>query len=611
MAGRIHEEDIASVRERSRIEDVVGDYVALRNAGGGALKGLCPFHDEKTPSFQVTPARGLYYCFGCQVGGDVIDFLQRQQNLSFVEAVQVLADRAAITLRIEDDGTTRQPGLRKQILEANDAAREFFAAQLDSPEAIEGRRFLAGRDFDRDIALRFSIGYAPRHGRALTQTLRGKGFSEEVLKAAGLSRDGGRDFFVGRVLWPIRDSAQATLGFGARRIYDDDRMPAKYLNTPESPVYKKSQVLYGLDLARREIGRRSQAVIVEGYTDVMAAHLAGVETAVASCGTAFGDDHARLLQRLMGRTDGLHGEVIFTFDGDKAGQAAALKVFKGDQNFISQTYVAIEPTGLDPCDLRMQHGEAALRELVARRVPLYRFVMSNIAKGYDLDRAEGRLAAAREAVALLGSIRDKSLVDQYMRELAGVLGMDIEEVRREGASVRRQAANAPHHEPLDGPEPPEGDAAGMPNPADPALLAERDTLKLMLQHPLLFDAAWNSATSDDFTHPGYVAVFGLIAANPFGEDWTERLRAAAQSEQLQQLLLALLVEPLVMEADESYALKHTSQLRLDRVRRELRDLKSRIQRTDPIEEAASHRAQFVQLTELERQRRELLAILHD
>ena len=604
MSGRINEDDIASVRERARIDDVVRDYVMLRNAGSGSFKGLCPFHDEKTPSFTVTPSRGFYYCFGCGEGGDVINFLMRQQNLGFQEAVQMLADRFGVELRIEDDGAPGQPpGLRKRVLEANEAAQDFFAEQLESAEGLEGRRFLHGRDFDRAVAQQFMVGYAPRHGWALHQTLKAKGFPDDILKAAGLIRDGGRDFFTGRVLWPIRDSAQAVLGFGARRIYDDDRLPAKYINTPESPVYKKSQVLYGLDLARREIGRKQQAVIVEGYTDVMAAHLSGVETAIASCGTAFGDDHARLLQRLMGSHGGLHGEVIFTFDGDAAGQKAALKVFKGDQNFISQTYVAVEPGGMDPCDLRMQQGEAAVRELVARRIPLYQFVMNNIAKSYDLDRADGRLAAAREGAELISAIRDQSLVNQYLRELAGVLGMDLDDVRREAARFGRRRGGGeqpPAPEPEDVAVEP-----GWPNPNDPHLRLERDTLKLMLQHPVTFDTAWNGVLAQDFTHPGYQTVFRLLSGVEFGEHWTDRVRAAATNELVAQLVVALLVEPLLREPDETYSLTHTARLQLNRVTREIADLKSRLQRTDPVKDPSGHRAQFAQLTQLEMKRKQL------
>ena len=607
MAGRINDEDIAAVRDRIRIDDVVGDFVALRNAGGGSLKGLCPFHDEKTPSFTVTPSRGFFYCFGCGEGGDAITFLQKHQNLAFTEAVQALADRAGIQLRITDDGSGQPPGLRKRVLEANAAAEAFFASQLSSPEAIEARLFLDRRGFDRAVAVHFGLGYAPRHGRVLRQTLQSQGFDDSTLKAAGLIRDGGRDFFVGRLLWPIRDSASSVLGFGARRIHDDDRLPAKYINTPETPVYKKSQVLYGLDVARQAIGKRSQAVVVEGYTDVMAAHLSGVDTAVASCGTAFGDDHARLLQRLMGTTDGLHGEVIFTFDGDQAGQKAALKVFKGDQNFIAQTYVAVEPTGMDPCDLRLEQGDAAVRELVGRRVPLYRFVMENVLRGYDLDRADGRLAALRESSDLISAIRDSSLVSQYLRELAGMLGMDIEDVRREVSRKKRHGAT-PRHPVGESPPAPQKADASWPNPTDPSLQLERDTCKLMLQYPETFDANWNGVSADDFTHPGYRAVFSLLQEVPLVEGWTDDLRAAATSELLTQLLVSLLVEPLLRESDEMYALAHTSRLQLARTVRQIAQCKSRLQRTDPVKDAAGHRRQFAELTALEMERKRLLAI---
>ncbi|MFV0429741.1 MAG: DNA primase [Arachnia sp.] len=603
MAGRINEDDIAAVRERARIDEIVSSVVALRNAGGGSLKGLCPFHDEKTPSFTVTPSRGFFYCFGCGEGGDVITFVSKHENLGFADAVQYLADKVGITLRISDDGTgpPQPPGMRKRILEANEAAADFFATQLRSAEAVSARQFLDARGFDQAVALHFGLGYAPRHGRALRETLRSAGFDEETLKAAGLIRDGGRDFFAGRLLWPIRDSAHSVLGFGARRLYDDDRLPAKYLNTPETPVYKKSHVLYGLDLARQAIGKRSQVVVVEGYTDVMAAHISGVDTAVASCGTAFGEDHARLVQRLMGSHDGLHGEVIFTFDGDAAGQKAALKVFSGDQNFISQTYVAVEPNGLDPCDLRLQEGNEAVRELVARRIPLYRFVMDNVLKSYDLDRVDGRLGALREASGLLWSIRDRSLVSHYLSELSKLLGMDIDQVRQE---VGRRRDNAPAQA-----DPPRlRQDSNWPNPDEPSLRAERDTLKLMLQEPMLFDEEWDGVEVDDFSHPGYQAVFRLIGQVPPEGAWHDALRSAATNDLVRQLLVSLVVEPLVREPDEAYAAAHTSRLQLVRVTREIDALKSKLQRTDPIADPQGHRSQFATLTELELRRNRLKAL---
>ncbi|HSN43156.1 MAG TPA: toprim domain-containing protein, partial [Propionibacteriaceae bacterium] len=514
---------------------------------------------------------------------------------------------------VTDDGQpASEPGLRMRIMEANQAAAEFYSAALTTPDALAARQFLDGRGFDRAAAEHFGVGYAPRGGRDLRTHLQRLGFKDAELVRAGLVRESGHDFFQGRALWPIRDSGRSVLGFGARRLYDDDRMPAKYLNTPETPLYKKSHVLYGLDLARQAIGKSSQAVIVEGYTDVMAAHLSGVETAVASCGTAFGDDHARLLQRLMGHQGAFTGEVIFTFDGDQAGQNAALKVFSGDQNFVSQTYVAIEPNGLDPCDLRLQHGEAAVRELVGRRVPLYTFVMKNVIAGYDLDRVDGRLSALRAAVPLISSIRDTSLISGYVRELASMIGLDVDEVRAEVARVGRRKVEPPrvdrrHHEEPEEQEglPPEP-GLPWPDPADRGLAVERGTLKLMLQRPLLFDSAWNGVKPDDFRHPAYRAVFEAIRATPYEpERWTDKVIEATPDETAAHLEVALLVEQVLREPDEAYAAMYASTLQLIGVTGEIRDVKSRLQRTNPVEHEAEHKQMFARLLALESRRKVL------
>ena len=611
MPGRINDEDVATVRDRAKIEDVIGSYVTLRNAGGGSLKGLCPFHDEKTPSFQVTPARGFFYCFGCGEGGDVITFMQKIDNLSFAESIERLADRVGIQLRYtEDAGPRPEPGLRMRLMEANRLASEFFIEQLTTADALTARQFLAERGFDRAAAERFGVGFAPRDGRALLNHLRGRGFADKDLVAAGLTRDAGYDFFQSRILWPIRDSGQQVIGFGARRLFEDDRMPAKYLNTPETALYKKSSVLYGLDLARTSISKKSQAVVVEGYTDVMAAHLSGVDTAVASCGTAFGDDHARLLRRLMGNHDAFHGEVIFTFDGDAAGQSAALKVFSGDQNFITQTYVAIEPTGLDPCDLRLQHGEAAVRELVARRMPLYRFVMTNLLKQHDLDRADGRLAALRAAAPLVGSIRDTAMVTGYARELAGLLGMDVDEVRAEvmrAASRSNRRTQVVDEEVV---EPRPRDELPMPAPHDRMLSTERETAKLLIQAPQLFAPQWDGLSVTDFTHPTYAALFTTVekaAAQDSGEDWVRRVEAAAESGVVRSLVVSLAVEPLPVQGEVTprFAVAHSAGLQLLTMMRRIADLKSRLQRTNPVEAQLKYNQMFSELVVLEARRQQL------
>ncbi len=619
----MNEEDIATIRDRARIEEIVGSYVALRRTGS-TLKGLCPFHDEKTPSFQVTPARGYWYCFGaCGEGGDVFDFMRKIDNLSFVEAVERLADRVGVQLRYTDDGapgTRPEPGLRTRLAEALRAAEEFYIDQLDSPDAVVARQFLSERGFDRETAQRFGVGFAPREGKALLRHLRGRGFADRELIAAGLARESGWDYFQARALWPIRDSGRQVLGFGARRLFDDDRMPAKYINTPETPLYKKSHVLYGLDLARTAISKKSQAVVVEGYTDVMAAHLAGVDTAVASCGTAFGDDHARLLRRLMGDHDAFHGEVIFTFDGDEAGQAAALKVFAGDRNFITQTYVAVEPSGLDPCDLRLTRGDAAVRELVARRTPLYRFVMSNLLAQHDLDRADGRVAALRATAPLVASIRDTALVGGYARELAGLLGMDVEEVRAEvmraaNRPTTRDGADRPPHDAAPPDEPQDEPRPVLPDPKDRLLATERATCKLMVQFPQLFPQPWDGISEHDFTHPGYAAVFraverataGSDAGPSDGADWVRRVSQGCETDAARRLVAALAVEPLPLhgEVTPRYVVANTSNLRLLTVMRSISELKSRLQRTNPVESQRAYNQMFSELVVLEARRKEL------
>src|SRR5580693_8666829 len=413
MAGRIRDEDIALVRERSAIDEVVGEYLQLRSAGGGSLKALCPFHDEKTPSFNVTPARGLWYCFSCAEGGDVIKFVERIDNLSFVESVERLAARAGIDLRYEQGGQVpgREHSQRRRLLEAHKAAAEYYAERLHSPAAAPGREFLAGRGFTLADAERFGVGYAPAEWEALTRHLRGRGFTEDELLTGGLASQGRRgavDRFRGRLIWPIRDLSGDVIAFGARKLRDDDDGP-KYLNTPESPLFKKSSVLYGAHLARRAISQRRQAVIVEGYTDVMACHLAGIDTAVATSGTSFGEGHIAILRRLLMDASQFRGEVIFTFDGDAAGQKAALRAFSLEEKFVTQTFVAVQPDGLDPCDLRLKHGDGAVRDLVARRVPLFEFAIRSILDRHDLDTAEGRLAALDEAGPIVAGIKDRGL----------------------------------------------------------------------------------------------------------------------------------------------------------------------------------------------------------
>jgi len=431
MAGLIRQSDIDEVKARTNIADVVGEYVSLKSAGVGSMKGLCPFHDERSPSFHVRPQVGFYHCFGCGESGDVISFLQKMDHVTFTDAVERLAGRVGFQLTFEDGGQARsEHGARSRLLAANLAAEEFFREQLMTPGADVGRRFLGERGFDQAAATRFGVGFAPKSWDALTNALKSRGFTTDELSAAGLVSAGDRgvyDRFRGRLVWPIRDVTGQTIGFGARKLLDDDKGP-KYLNTPETAVYHKAQVLYGLDLAKRDVSRSKRVVVVEGYTDVMACHLAGVTTAVATCGTSFGVDHIKVLRRVLG-DDSATGEVIFTFDPDAAGQKAAMRAFTEERRFAAQTYVAVAPDGLDPCDLRLAQGDAAVQRMVDSKEPMFEFVIRQVLAQYDLETVEGRVSALRASAPIVADIRDASIRPGYERVLARQLGLELDEVQ--------------------------------------------------------------------------------------------------------------------------------------------------------------------------------------
>ncbi|MCC9206105.1 DNA primase [Arthrobacter sp. zg-Y769] len=590
MAGLIKREDIDEVRLRTDIKAVIDGYVTLKSAGIGSFKGLCPFHDERSPSFHVRPQVGTYHCFGCGESGDVISFVQKMDHGTFSETVEKLAARLGYELHYEDGGTgprREDVGKRQRLLDAHKVAAEFFRSQLGTQGAAAARNFLQERGFDPAAAEHFGVGYAPQGWDSLLKHLTSKGFTREELAETGMFSTGSDasrfyDRFRGRLIWPIRDLTGAVIGFGARKLYEDDQGP-KYLNTPETPLYKKSQVLYGIDLAKRDIAKTRQLVVVEGYTDVMACHLAGITTAVATCGTAFGTDHIKIARRLLS-DDGTGGEVIFTFDGDAAGQKAALRAFEEDQRFTAQTYVAVDPNGMDPCDIRQTHGDSAVAELIASRRPLFEFAIRSTLRKFDLNTVEGRVSALRAAAPVVADIRDPAMRPGYARELAGWLGTDVDDVSRavNAAAKRGKAAPGEDHagqsipagrspEGQQGrqqygqrggqqrgnqqqygrrdeqprqwqgqnqaygreqgqPQEPEASSGfSRPNPNDPAARMERQALEVALQQPGMLDAGqWERFKAARFTVPAYVAVHDAIrAAGEAGTapaSWVERVR---------------------------------------------------------------------------------------
>ena len=648
MQGRIRADVVAAVKERTSLEDVVREHVTLRTGGVGSLKGLCPFHDEKSPSFNVRPQLGVWHCFGCGEGGDVISFVQKVDHLTFADAVERLAHRAGVPVEYEEGGgrPREEVGRRTRLLEAGRVAEQFYAEQLASaPEAVKGRQFLAERGFDRAAAQRFGVGYAPRSGEALTRHLRARGFTDDELVLVGLSGRGQRgayDRFRGRLVWPIRDITGDCVGFGARRLYDDDRIEAKYLNTSETPLFKKSQVLYGLDLAKKAVSTSRQAVVVEGYTDVMACHLAGVETAVATCGTAFGTDHIKVVRRIMGDSSSTQaaseylvhesnvaGQIVFTFDGDAAGRKAALRAFAEDRRFVSQTYVAVEASGLDPCDLRLQRGDEAVRELVAGRVPLFDFAIKSTIQRFDLDTAEGRVQALRAAAPVVAQIKDRSLRPEYARRLAGLVGIDVEEARRAVAAAARAGEQAgavgdrrggrPQPGPpgvVDGAEP-VAVPPRMPRPdlRDPTVAAERQLLQCVLQAPHVLERHEFDALGDDaFTAPAHRAVHqavrsagGLAGAEQEPGGWLEAVSTAVPDE-VRPYVTDLAVAPLpVVDGQDLVRLGTSLQVGIaerDLVRREA-EVHSRMQRLDAVGDAVGYMAALREAQVLVERRRAL------
>lgn len=669
MAGLIRREDIDQVRERARIDEIVGEQVALRPAGVGALKGLCPFHDERTPSFHVRPAQGYYHCFGCGQGGDVIKFVEDVHHLSFTEAVQYLADKTGVTLHYEDTGAAEKKDpnrvSRSRILEANRNAAQFFRSQLGSEEAVGAQKFLSARGFDADVAARFSLGYAPASWDALLSFLRKRGFTEPELAASGLFSRGQRgpyDRFRGRLIWPISNLTGEVVGFGARRLGEDDKGP-KYLNTPETAVYKKSKVLYGIDRAKKAISKQRRIVVVEGYTDVMAAHLAGVECAVATCGTAFSSDHVQIVRRLLGDNadpaagvllssgKARGGEVIFTFDGDEAGQKAALHAFGEDQAFASQTFVAIEPSGKDPCDLWQAQGAGAVRALVDSRRPLFEFVLRTTLKAHNLDTSEGRVAGLRAAAPIVGRIRDVALRSEYTRRLAGWVGMPENEVRQIVHNASRAQPRSPQGAGNGAAASPYGvsgaarsgaggDSAapgvpgviGLPDSSDPVANLERQALECLLQLPAsLFGLGVETVSPAAFRVPMFSALFAAVSSlgglDQYAELWRGaedelgvkgqraillankrwvELVGSSVSPQLKSLVSALVVSPLPQDDParlNDYARGMWGAMIRGDLARQIADTKARLQRCDPQDER--YQQIFAELMSLENRRRQL------
>lgn len=622
--GRIPDSDIQAIRERALIEEIVGEYVQLKPGGHDSLKGLSPFKDERTPSFHVRPNRGYFHCFSSGKGGDVFTFLMEMEHITFPEAVESVAQTIGYTINYQG-GTTgarrEEPGTRKRLIDANKAAHQFYREQLETPQAQTAREFLLDRGFSQEHIYAFECGYAPEGWDTLTKFLLRKGFDFKELEAAGLSTMGRRgpiDRFHRRLLWPIKDLSGNVIGFGARKLFDDDKL-GKYMNTPDTMLYHKSKVLFGLDVAKKHIAAGHQAVVVEGYTDVMAMYAAGVTTAVASCGTAFGEDHLQILRRLMLDDNYFRGELIYTFDGDEAGQKAAMRAFEGDQKFTGQSFVAVAPEGMDPCDLRLERGDAAVRDLIADRIPMFQFVIESMLAEHNLDTVEGRLQALRRTVPVVAGIKDPVLQGEYARQLAGWVGWAnteevLQQVRAEARRPKQepkrraarfeQAASAPVKD---------APSFELPNPRDAYLWPQRESLKIALQYPELAGAYFDGLSPDAFTHPAYrtvreaIRAVGGLATAHSGVDWIATVAGEMTDLLGRNLVSELAVEeiPVEMAHLPNYADSVLSRLQEAEVGNQIAQLKSQLQRMRPSDDEQAYNTLFADLVALEQARREL------
>lgn len=593
---KINEEDIDALRERADIVEVVSSYSSLKRAGPHRFKGLCPFHSEKTPSFQVNTANGLWHCFGCGAGGNVYQFVERVESLSFPEAVEWLARKTGFTLRYQEmrPGEERDAGLKSRLIKANDAAAGFWHRQLlDSPRALAARRYLEGRGLGPDIARRWMLGFAPGRN-ALCIHLLARGFSSEEIERADLGRESTRDkslydTFRERIIFPTWNMQGDVVGFGARAL--GDQQP-KYLNTSDTPVFSKSRVLYGLHRAKSAIAR-NMGVVVEGYTDVILLHEAGITEAVATNGVALSESHFQLLKKFTAR-------VVLMLDADEAGKGATERSFGIQDRMGLEVLVAPLPAGRDPADVVSEDGPESIRKAIDAARPLLAFKLDEMIAKLTIDTPESRARAVREVAKVLGWQPDPIARHEYTFMAAQRIGVDPETVERALSEESSTATGSP------------GGAEGGHERRFPGhVKVEREALRmLLLQHQVASRYLGDIAESH-FTSPARREVYrhavGLLQSDA-------RSVEAKVAEQLSSEGLALFTELTVGEEISARDLADRAEevfvrLKVFLLEREIRTRRDVLQDVNPLDEPARHDALFTELVGLEADRRDLLRLL--
>jgi DNA primase len=537
MAGRIRQDDIEAVKGRTDLVKLVAQHLTLKKTGHDSMSGLCPFHEEKTPSFSVSPAKQVFYCFGCGTGGDAITFLRELEHLSYVEAVERLAQEAGVQLRYETDSPAerRAASRREALLAANERAAELYAGALaEGREAAEARTYLADRGLTADVIRAFGIGFAPGYPDFLLRRLtQARDLSAEILLEAGLASRGDdgtvRDRFRGRITFPIHDLRGRCIGFGARILPTDPRAgeQAKYLNTAESPVYHKNEVLYNLHRARASIARSAEVIVVEGYTDVIGLSQAGIDNVVATCGTALGEEHFRLFSRFAQRA-------VLSFDSDEAGARAAERAFRFIERFPVQAVVMIIPQGLDPADFVAKHGADAVREAAAHARPLVEYMVRRIVERHDLGSVEGQASAVADVLPILEGLSDPVRRSEYGHLLADITGVSEPSVM--------QALDA-----RIGGRPPQGTTA--PKRVTPQERVEREMLKLLVQDAETFARLAERLTDEHFRSSTNRRAFRALVES----QGAVSVIVGGGDEKLAATMSGFAVEPLDGELTSDYA----------------------------------------------------------
>jgi DNA primase len=608
VAGRIRQEDIEAVRQRTDIVKLIGGYLTLKKAGHDSFVGICPFHPEKTASLSVSPGKQVYYCFGCQASGDAIGFLREIETLDFAEAVERLARDAGITLRYEGEGAAdRKAASRRQALyDANERANDLYHEMLlTGREGEQARSYLAERGMTPEAIERFGVGYAPFYPDFLLRRLSQR-FAPELLVEAGLAiRDAGgtvRDRFRGRITFPVHDLSGHAVGIGARILPADRRSGAadgqagptqgdgpKYLNSPETPVYRKGEMLYNLNRAKGSISRTGEAYLVEGYTDVIALAESGVDTAVATCGTALSEGHFRLLSRFARRA-------VLSFDSDEAGARAAERAYGFHERFELEAVVLVLPQGLDPADFVKTHGPDAFREYAGQAVPLVEYMLRRTLSGRDLSTVDGRALAVKAALPIVAGLTDPVRRQEYAHLLADRAGVgeaavlvELDRLGRTPPSPGRRDAQAP----------PEEGPAGPPARLSPQHEVEREVLKLMVQDAEVFDAMKDRLAEDHFDRATHRKLFMLIRDR--GTD-ARTLVGELEDERQAQLLAALAVEPPRGDGGAAYADSLAGRLEEFALDRRVAAVKRRLQPLNPVTHP-EYEGMFDELMTLEGERR--------